>query len=169
MLIVNITKKSQTTWERGLCTCPWGILLITLIIEGSLAHGVWHHPTWDPGSCKWRKGTEREHRVFALCFWTVAASSSCSVNLPIMMSSVFELWVRIDHWWCLMLLLWGYCITETEKKRQKMKTKPKQTNKKIKDIPFTRVVFPEERFLSLLYLSKDRELSKIWTCKPSIC
>lgn len=44
MLIVNITKKSQITWERGLCACLWGILLITLIIEGSLAHGVWHHP-----------------------------------------------------------------------------------------------------------------------------
>lgn len=43
MLIVNITKKSQITWERGLCACLWGILLITLIIEGSLAHGVWHH------------------------------------------------------------------------------------------------------------------------------
>lgn len=45
MLIVNITKKkSQTTWERDLWAYLWGILLITLIMEGSLAHGVWHHP-----------------------------------------------------------------------------------------------------------------------------
>lgn len=79
-------------------------------------------PDWDPGPCKWVKGTEqRLNTSIILSFLIVdfmwpAASSPRYPDFTFLMDCVFELWVRINPF-PFMLSLSGYFIQWQERKQ----------------------------------------------------